>query len=386
MKRTISFCFLAFFCTGPALAQATANLKENLRTFDPQRVERQWHNGGWRLVAGDTILKEFSRDTEAQQALRIIQELHLNQHGTVGTPQPIMEYWLADGQAPQGMTPGFHPAPFDAHSLRVEQVQGQSCVRDNLQVLFNFGAHADEAQQALAVIRKYGFTQVGYVGQPRPIMLVFTTSGTSLANQRLPQGSSWFGHSAKPLTPLKPAETSLVQPAAHTDVIQPGITGTAPPAGPQQQSVPVQNPFDKTTTASISITKPNTAAPTVLPASRQLSSPNPLLPDMTDLGDRVPIDYRQVQVQKDGEEWKLVQGAYTLASFGTNEADARKALDVVQFYRFTEHCLVGRPKPVFSYFLVRGQAPARHDARPGQRRLPPRFACCAPIKQRLGHQ
>jgi hypothetical protein len=72
--------------------------------------------------------------------------------------------------------------------------------------------------------------------------------------------------------------------------------------------------------------------------------------------DRVPFEWRQVQVRKDGQEWKLVSGTYTLANFGREEHDARLAQVAIQSYHASEHCVIGYPQPCFSYFLANGQA------------------------------
>src|SRR5205807_8532615 len=69
------------------------------------------------------------------------------------------------------------------------------------------------------------------------------------------------------------------------------------------------------------------------------------------------FDYRRVEVRRDKNEWKLVCGSHVLANFGANQLDAQLAWNTIQHYRFTEHCWIGKPAPVFSYFLVGGQAP-----------------------------
>src|SRR5262249_10882345 len=104
---------------------------------------------------------------------RLIRDLRLTEYGTVGEPAPVMEYWLSAGQAPQGRVPGLRTLPIDQATLRVEQAQGQWCVRDARLVLFNFGPRGDDARQALAVLRKYGFPQVGVIGQLPPSMYLF---------------------------------------------------------------------------------------------------------------------------------------------------------------------------------------------------------------------
>jgi hypothetical protein len=138
---------------------------DNLVSFDERQVELRQTNRGWQLTAGGVPLRDFGlHEAEAREALHWIHELHLNQHGLVGTPHPVLEYWLTDGHAPQ--TPGqeLRTVALDLNSVRAEQVQGQWWVRDDSRFLFRFGQHAEDAEQALAVIRRYGFSQVGFVG------------------------------------------------------------------------------------------------------------------------------------------------------------------------------------------------------------------------------
>lgn len=57
--------------------------------------------------------------------------------------------------------------------------------------------------------------------------------------------------------------------------------------------------------------------------------------------DRVRIDRR-------GPNWTMVEGSHSMFSF-PNEREAREALAIVQHYRFTQSCFVGRPHPSMSY-------------------------------------
>ena len=95
----------------------------------------------------------------------------------------------------------------------------------------------------------------------------------------------------------------------------------------------------------------------MLPIGRQLNSPSINAQGLGNINERIPLDWRQVRVQQDGQNWKLVYAGYVLADFGKNEPEAKRALGVVQHYRFSEQCLVGRPKPSLTYYLVGGQAP-----------------------------
>src|SRR5207244_83919 len=118
-------------------AKKNALSEENLTQIHPQLVDLQWRDDGWQLVDDGIILKDFGRrEKEARAALSLIRDLGLTQRGTVGSPQPIMEYWLANGHAPSGVMRGLRPKPIDLASLRVEEAQKQWVVRDQYQILF----------------------------------------------------------------------------------------------------------------------------------------------------------------------------------------------------------------------------------------------------------
>ena len=97
--------------------------------------------------------------------MQLIHNFNLNQYGVIGTPRPVMEYWLSDGQVPCGLSSRLQQLKFDTGSLRVEVWRGQWCLRDAQQVLFVFGPHEAEARLALAVLQRHGFNQVAYVGR-----------------------------------------------------------------------------------------------------------------------------------------------------------------------------------------------------------------------------
>jgi hypothetical protein len=294
----------------PAEQPAPASNPIRLTSFDPEKTELRWSENRWRLEAGGRVLKDFGRnEADARDAARLLKSLNLNQHGEIGSPRPVMEFWLSNGRAPTGPVSGFRPLPIQLATLKLEQVQGMWHVRDAGRVLFNFGTQEAEARAAVEVIRKHGFNHVGYVGRGAPTMLVF------LAGQDTPAPAA--------LTrPQAPAPDKLAQP----------------------------KPLD--------MTGPAGSAATSLPFTRQLAQPVGITPHNPSSGvERVPIDWRSVQARREGKDWRLVSGAYVLADFGPNERDARMAQTVVQFFRCTERCLVGQPKPVFDYFLSAGQPP-----------------------------
>jgi hypothetical protein len=163
---------------GPAKPVKTVpspeTVAETLVTFDPDQLSLTWTDGRWQLQAGPILLKDFGRsETAARRMLLVIRELRLNQLGKVGQPKPVMEYWLSQGQAPTGMVSGLATMPLDQESLRVEKSYGQWWVRDSLRMLLNFDRDEEGAQQAVAILTKYKFTQLGLISNFNPPVLIF---------------------------------------------------------------------------------------------------------------------------------------------------------------------------------------------------------------------
>jgi hypothetical protein len=297
---------------------------ERLTTFDPQRTELVHNGNNWQLMVDGTALTDFgAHESDARIALRLLRDLGLNQHATVGAPAPVMEYWLHDGKAPHGLTNGLQVYPLDAASLRVEQHEGDWCLRDAQRLLFNFGASTDDARQALAVIRKYGFTQVGTLGQGGPVMLVFLG--------RNPSPPVVVPPSPLPLSPRGSIRPVGFDPASRTAQFG-QIAQIAQSSQIAQGSQPIPA---ATTPAPLVTTGPGEGTPAT---------------------ERMPVDWRQSQIQKDGNVWKLTSDGHEVARFNS-ERDAHLALSAVLYYHFTEREQVGSPKPHFSYYLVDGQVP-----------------------------
>jgi hypothetical protein len=284
---------LALILSVLALANVQAQERDNRESFDYGRLELRRVGDRWQLLQGHALFKDLgTSETDAREALNIIRELRLNEHGTVGSRIPVMEYWLADHQAPRGIVPPQQLVSIDRSTLRAESLHGQWCLRDARQVLFNFGRYEQDARDALAIVQRYSFNRIGYVGFPQPILIYFLDS----------------------------TEASSTKPSHLT-------------------------------AASAPITAIN------LWQVRQLSPMSPVPFDPATGEERVALDWRQVELRRDGSTWKLILAGQCIADFGTNEIDAREALRVFQFYRFNELARVGPSTKPFSYYLVNGQAP-----------------------------
>lgn len=305
---------------------------EHLTSLDPHRVELVWAREGWSLQFNDQPLKEFGRrQNEAQEALRVLRDLNLTERGVIGGSAPVLEYWLANGQAPTATPRGQRLVTFDLPSLRVEADGGQYCLRDAHRILFNFGYGKDEAEQALAVCRKYRFSRILLIGQAAPSMMVFLRDPAA--------GFTRQGHTLKPHVHVPPVETPTRPGEKKTEVaaiekyVTPGIPALA-----------------HSTPARLALTETS-------PRAHAAASPRPTIPGVNDRILRVPFDWRQVTLRREVEGWILHAGSLVLARFGTDEALARKALLAVQSYRFTEWHLVGGENPCAHFFTVGDQVP-----------------------------
>lgn len=73
--------------------------------------------------------------------------------------------------------------------------------------------------------------------------------------------------------------------------------------------------------------------------------------------DCISFDPNRAQVSKINGRWKIVDGGNWLKDFGTNEAEARKSLQIIKHYRVNKQCFVGRPNPSLEYYLVGSNQP-----------------------------
>jgi hypothetical protein len=280
--------------------------KEHLRTFDSAKIRLVVVDSHWEMAAGDQVLKDFGpHEKEARQAVQVIQQLHVNQYGVIGSPAPVLEYWLKDGEAPHPPAGLLRSIPLSVSTLRVEQIRGQWYLRDANKVFFNFGSQVEDARQALAIVQKYHFTNVSSIGPGGTPMFVFTN--------------------------MDPRN----QPHA------PDRTHPAEVVPPPQEAKPKPKPAKA----------PDRWKPPVFDARGNLITE----PEPTAI--RVPFDWRRAEIRREKGEWKLASGSQVLATFGANEFEARHALTALQHYRFSEQWCAGSEKNAFRYFLANGQSP-----------------------------
>lgn len=80
--------------------------------------------------------------------------------------------------------------------------------------------------------------------------------------------------------------------------------------------------------------------------------------------DCIPFNYNNVTASNVQGRWKVVQGNMWMLDFGSNQAAAAKAVQIMKHYKMDKQCFVGRPNAPMHYFTAAGMAP--QGAFPGE--------------------
>lgn len=289
-----------------AVAQKAVKLPqiEKLEKIDPQTITVKRLAGAWQVWANEQPFRSFGDNgDDANDVARTLRELYPQRWAAIGTGRPVVEYGLTldnDQKLVPPQVAGFAHTltAMDRKTLRVEQVRGMWCLRDDANLLLNFGQFQQDAEQALAVAQKYGFNRVAAVGRRGPAMTFFTTA---------PDG---------------PAQPAKLPPAISFKLQADAMTRTGIPL-PQHGVMGERKAFN--------------------PATAEYA------------GEMTRIDPRKVEVRADGGEVVLASGQEVLGRFGADEAAARDALRTVRDAKLTDLCRFGTAGVTF--FLSNGQAP-----------------------------
>jgi hypothetical protein len=285
-------------------------IRENLVSFSNSMAEIRKVDGHWELWSGAVKIKNLgNREADAREVLRLLRTFNLNQRGTVGEPQPVMEYWLSNGRAPQKMG-HVNSAVFDPDALQVANVMGQWCLVDESRPWLTFGSRAEDARRALQIIQKYGFTDIIYVDSLNPVMMVFLA-----------------GHDRRPKS-------------------IPGINST----GAGKNSTQSPNQLQDTIHQSPLTSDHASVGPAKWFQPPQLHV-NPTLSEPVTGREMVRFDAKQIAVQSRNLNWQLIANGTVLANFGSREHEAREALRAVLSLHLTEKCQIGDSSPIFTFYL-----------------------------------
>jgi hypothetical protein len=138
-------------------------------SFNPTTTTVTQIGGTWKVVDGNAWLFDFNTDAPAADStLAIIKHYNMNQSCFIGRPAPSFTYMLVSESAPSGPLAGEDCIAFNPASVAVASIGGRWKVVDGSHWLFDFSTNKSEADQALEVIRTYGFSQTCFVARPNP--------------------------------------------------------------------------------------------------------------------------------------------------------------------------------------------------------------------------
>jgi hypothetical protein len=153
-----------------------------------------------------------------------------------------------------------------------------------------------------------------------------------------------------------PAETIIFNGPGVKDVKQ--DTWTLGAAGHHWEAISITYPTSPAVNSNHAEFDLKCAAP-------QRPQPQPLREDC------VSLDPKTLKVVEIGGHWKVVEGpggSHWAFDFADKKDEAYKALRILEFYKATQSCFVGRPGPSFDYLKNAGGAPT--GAFPGEDCLP----------------
>lgn len=149
--------------------RAEVGFKDDCVSFNPATTSVANIGGTWKIVDGTHYMFDFgSNKANADQALAIIKHYKMTQSCFVGRPHPPFSYLLVQGAAPSGPAPNEDCLSFNPATTTVSNASGTWRIVDGNHSLFDFGTSKANADQAMEVIHKHGFTYSCFVGRPNP--------------------------------------------------------------------------------------------------------------------------------------------------------------------------------------------------------------------------
>lgn len=159
-------------CLHFSCRETPPSLREDCLSLKPNNLKIKSDGGRWLLTDGRSRIKMFDNRSEADLALKTIRHYGINKQCFVGRPNPSMEYWLVGNNAPSGRLSKEDCLSFDPVRLQIRQDGRQWLMTDGRSRMRMF-PNREEAEQAVAIIRNYGFNQTCYIGRPGPSVTYF---------------------------------------------------------------------------------------------------------------------------------------------------------------------------------------------------------------------
>lgn len=139
---------------------------EHLQKVEGSAIIARRYGESTQIWSGPTLLKDLGKNgLEADEIVKAMRELRPTEWGGIGSGgRYVVEYGLTKSEP---FSPTYAPKQsmnIDMKTVRAELVRGAWVTRDDSNIILNFGAQKAEAEQAAAVVQKYGFNRLGIVG------------------------------------------------------------------------------------------------------------------------------------------------------------------------------------------------------------------------------
>jgi hypothetical protein len=151
---------------------SSASLNEDCIYFDYSKTAIS--SDGTAIVQGSMLMLYFGKDAaSARKALDIIKFYKFTHQCFVGRPNAPMQYFLCNGKSPVGAFSGEDAIDFTPSAVVVKKIGNSWKVVEGDHWIMDFASNEANALKALAVIQKYGFNKICFVGRPNPPMTYF---------------------------------------------------------------------------------------------------------------------------------------------------------------------------------------------------------------------
>ncbi|HEY3275111.1 MAG TPA: hypothetical protein VGJ94_00700 [Syntrophorhabdaceae bacterium] len=153
--------FFSGRCTTPGAegAAVTNEIQEDCELFDAAAVRAYQEKNIWKIGDGKKVLFGFGVDKrEAENSLAVMSRYRITKSCFIGRPKPSFHYMLSGDSAPAGEFKGEACKAFAPAAITVRQIKTGWVLSEGERTLIAFGERKSEADRALSIIKKYGFT------------------------------------------------------------------------------------------------------------------------------------------------------------------------------------------------------------------------------------
>lgn len=140
----------------------------NIQSLRIKKVDSEWElSDGWQRIG------LYKNEAEALKVKSVLIHYNINQHCFVGRPNSKFDYYLTNGQSPQGNLPGEDCLGFNPFNLEMKWIEGRWLLVDGGHRILEFGQEGLECLASLQIIKKYAFNYICFLGRPKAYMVYF---------------------------------------------------------------------------------------------------------------------------------------------------------------------------------------------------------------------